>query len=166
MKKIGNLPKEEVALQSLIGKTSFRIFVSKRKDRLIVETINPYAIYTYKTINDCCSESYIESIDHFSGSIIKKVEKIKISSKDGQRGDRFGIIDYWDHRIITKERSFVIRTKTAYNGYYGGSLELDTVFDGKWEMYLNLLMTDSVELSKYGVCNLFDQVEKYLFEEV
>lgn len=73
---------------------------------------------------DCCSESWVESLDTpglLIGGTVAAVEDIDMPVSEQETED--GLIQFYGCRITTTRGACVIDYRNESNGYYGGSLE-------------------------------------------
>lgn len=84
-------------------------------------------------VGDCCSETWIESIDNPSAlrGTIRACEEIPMPDL-GNVGtprhpdvDRFDVVDYYGLRVVTELGHCTVDFRNESNGWYGGWLELE-----------------------------------------
>lgn len=85
-------------------------------------------IFTFKAMEDCCSESWIEHFDEINepSKIIDFIEIdipptfIETDSKHNVSVDI--LVQYYFYKLITEKGEYLIEMRNSSNGYYGGYL--------------------------------------------
>lgn len=117
----------------LVGKTITRVEYfnfpddSPGNDYLIFYTKNE--TFYYNVLDECCSYSWIESIDNKECLIGEKVLRVvskfmsdeSLDSENPERAAR----KIYNIDLITRKGTCTIDLRNDSNGYYGGYLELD-----------------------------------------
>lgn len=84
---------------------------------------------TLVAVGDCCSLTWIESLDAPTALLgtVLDVEEIPmpdLGNIDGTRHQGVEVVDYYGLKITTDKGRCVIDYRNDSNGYYGGHLEL------------------------------------------
>ena len=84
---------------------------------------------TLKTYGDCCSYTWIESLDAPDALLgtVRSVEDIdmpNLGNIDGSKHTDVDQVAYYGLKIVTERGVCVIDYRNDSNGYYGGSLGL------------------------------------------
>ena len=115
---------------ALIGKTITGFTLDGMGNRLILElTASPPVIL--ETYGDCCSFTWIESIDApdaLKGTVqdVEEIDMPNLGNIDGQRHQGVDQVSYYGLKITTNKGRCVIDYRNDSNGYYGGSLEVQS----------------------------------------
>jgi hypothetical protein len=126
-------------LELLAGKTIERVYIGEGDTVLAFQLVGGERAAFY-TDGDCCSESWIESVENVSSLIGGKV----VGAREIEMGD---VSDTYDADDPPPQESvqaysvevdvegrppFKLEFRNASNGYYGGSLEPLDVSKVKW----------------------------------
>lgn len=87
--------------------------------------------YVYTAYSDCCSESWIESTDpmvELFGATVNRIEQSETQSADGTRQE-YDKVDFVT--LVTDKGHWKLEFRNSSNGYYGGSMELISLPEGK-----------------------------------
>ena len=113
---------------ALMGKTIVAFDLDIEGERLILqlEDAPPVKLATY---GDCCSHTWIESIDApaaLLGTVqdVEDIEMPDLGNIDGTRYQDVEVVRYYGLKITTNKGHVVIDYRNDSNGYYGGSLGL------------------------------------------
>lgn len=83
----------------------------------------------FKAYGDCCSNSYIESLDNpeiFKDAIFLSVESVEGETKDVSNDDYGGDVHKWTfYKFKTSKGMCTLSFRNESNGYYNGRLELE-----------------------------------------
>ena len=87
---------------------------------------------TLVAVGDCCSHTWIESMDNpecLVGGVVNSVENIDMPNLGDVPGKRIKeqfveSVEYYGLRITTDKGICVLDYRNDSNGYYGGSLEV------------------------------------------
>lgn len=109
-------------MNRLIGKTIFSISVGPEKE-WIEFIITDGEKFHYDAFGDCCSSSWIESIEDIDNLIGETV--ISVDAKHIRRGEEgtYECLEVMNYDINTSKGACTIDFRNASNGYYGGYLE-------------------------------------------
>ena len=115
-------------LEALKGKTITAYELEKSGD-YIVFTMNDGSMVRLNAYGDCCSTTWIESLDAPDALLgtVKDVREIDMPDRgniDGKRHKDVHIVQYYGIKITTNKGRCVIDYRNDSNGYYGGSLEV------------------------------------------
>lgn len=107
----------------LIGKTITAVHLASDKKalRFDVEGSDPIVV---RADGDCCSSTWIESLDTpelLVGGTVVAIEDLSMPVGDDD-GDDEGVIAYYGCKITTTKGACVIDYRNESNGYYGGNL--------------------------------------------
>jgi hypothetical protein len=110
---------------SLIGKKIYSVFINATEN-VIYFDCGPDMFIGYTALGDCCSESWIADIFHFSNLCEKvlAVEEIPLDSYNVE--DNRGRQEYdqvYGYRFITEQGQAILSFRNSSNGFYGGWLE-------------------------------------------
>ena len=108
-------------MNPLIGRTITRVMITSDKKalRFHVDGAEPVVV---KVDGDCCSDTWIESLDA-PENLFGTVLSIKdIEMPDLGTPEEYECIAYYGCRIVTDKGVCVIDYRNSSNGYYGGNL--------------------------------------------
>jgi hypothetical protein len=106
----------------LIGKTITAVFLASDKKAIRFDVAGDEPVIA-KADGDCCSDTWIESLDTPSlliGGVVVSVEDLEMPDL-GQSGE-FDVLAYYGCKIATTKGACVIDYRNSSNGYYGGNL--------------------------------------------
>lgn len=78
---------------------------------------------TFEAVGDCCSQSYVESLDNpeiFQDSIFESVESVEGEVKEK---DDFDVHKWTFYKFKTSKGMCTLSFRNESNGYYDGGLE-------------------------------------------
>jgi hypothetical protein len=104
---------------ALVGKTLTKVELAADK-KAIRFTVDGEEVVA-KCEGDCCSETWIESVEMPAGGLPAKVleaANLELPSQDND-GD---LTQFYGLKLITDKGDFVLDYRNQSNGYYGGSL--------------------------------------------
>ncbi len=105
----------------LVGKTINEILIADDKMALLFKCAD--GDHLVKVDADCCSDSWIESIEKpalgFPCNVLN-VENLELS--DGEENEDFEVTSFYGCKITTDKGDLVIDYRNSSNGYYGGNL--------------------------------------------
>src|ERR1700735_534686 len=105
----------------LIGRTITEVVVAPDKES--VEFVTPDERYYFEAYGDCCSDSWIESIEWLDNLIGEEViscdEHCIREEADSSKND---YVKFYNIEIITKKGLCAIDFRNKSNGYYDGDL--------------------------------------------
>lgn len=115
----------------MVGKTIKQVAISKDKSE-ITFTFAEGEPLTLEAYGDCCSHTYIESIDVPDNllGVVRRVENVDMPEPRLEKDD-FDVTDFYGLRIVTDKGHAIIDYRNDNNGYYGGSLIIKGCSD--WE---------------------------------
>lgn len=110
-------------MNPLIGKKVTAVYLAEDNMaiRLDVDGGPPIVARTY---GDCCSETWIESLDNVDaliGGTVQSVENIELPEQEAKTED-YDVIQFYGCRIVTDRGHCTIDYRNRSNGYYGGDL--------------------------------------------
>lgn len=111
---------------ALLGKTIQSFELAQDGDH-IVFAMKDGSRVKLETCGDCCSTTWIESIDAPDALIgtVQQVEQIAmpdLGDIDGTRHTGVDSVSYYGLKIVTEKGIAVLDYRNDSNGYYGGSL--------------------------------------------
>ncbi len=114
----------------LVGQTITGYELVQGGERITFHLLNSAPVTLY-AVGDCCSQSWIESIDLPSNLLGKVVSVEDLFMPDlGDIGtlthELVDVVQYYGMKITTNRGSAVIDYRNDSNGHYGGSLEVWT----------------------------------------
>ena len=112
--------------EALIGKTITSYDIEESGD-YIRFTMKDGSTVRLNTYADCCSHTWIESLDAPDALLgrVQDVEEIDmphLGNIDGERHKDVDQVQYYGLKITTNKGRCVIDYRNDSNGYYGGSL--------------------------------------------
>jgi len=107
-------------LKELIGVTIYK--VTKNRDQIILDT--DAGQFSLEAYGDCCSTTWIESIDNEDALIGTVQEACNIPMPDLGTPEECECREYYGLKIVTNKGRAVIDYRNDSNGYYGGSLDI------------------------------------------
>lgn len=111
----------------LIGKVIKGIKIDPEGQSLEMEFTDE-TVALFDVEGDCCSHSWIESIDNeeLRGAItnVQNIEMPDLGDIDGKRYQGVDHVRYYGLKITTDQGHCVIDYRNDSNGYYGGSIRL------------------------------------------
>ena len=114
--------------RKLVGKTIVGYSLDDAGERLvlILQDAKPVTLETY---GDCCSQTWIESLDAPEAllGVVTDVEDIAMPDLGNIDGTRHTVVEevaYYGLKITTDKGRCVIDYRNDSNGYYGGLLQL------------------------------------------
>jgi len=116
----------ETVEEKLVGKVLTGFTISDDRTEITFSTKGEPVILT--VYGDCCSFSWIESVDNpkaLKGKVLS-VEQIKMPNLGdipGKYRERVERVAYYGLKIITEKGHCVIGYRNDSNGYYGGWIE-------------------------------------------
>lgn len=84
-------------------------------------------IIRYRSVGDCCSESWVENIDDLENMIDSEILSVEALDVTEEKDDRQGSLTKYDYLIKTAKGDARLEFRNTSNGYYGGWLELKSV---------------------------------------
>ena len=107
--------------KGMVGKTITSIVLSNEKDELVLQ-FSDGSDMTLQAYGDCCSSTWIESIDAPDNLLgtVQSVEDIDMPDL-GNQPDH-DVMSYYGLKIVTDRGHAVIDYRNDSNGYYGGDL--------------------------------------------
>jgi len=107
--------------KKLIGKNIEKIKIADDKESFSIQ-FSDGTIAKFNAEGDCCSYSFIESIDNdeLRGEIVS-IEDIELDCE----GADDPYTSYYGLKIITNKGHCVVDYRNENNGYYGGYIELE-----------------------------------------
>ena len=119
-------------MNALIGKTITRVWLAEDSQALKFDVAEGDSVKVLVDA-DCCSETWIESLDTpelLIGGKVIAVEDLEMPDLGDIEGRE--VIAYYGCKIVTDKGSCVIDYRNDSNGYYGGNLSWpeDTYFYG------------------------------------
>lgn len=111
-------------INPLVGKVIVGVHVAtdKKAIRFDVEGGDPIVA---KADGDCCSTTWIESLDTPSlliGGTVTAVEDLDLPESVDERDDDDGVTRHYGCKVTTTKGACVIDYRNSSNGYYGGNL--------------------------------------------
>lgn len=83
------------------------------------------ADFVFDAVGDCCSETFIDSVEGPSTGLIDSVES---GGECECQEDKYGETKYYRSHLCIQGKGFLdIDYRNESNGYYGGSLELRNI---------------------------------------
>jgi hypothetical protein len=106
----------------LVGKTIKEVFLAS--DSKAMKFVTDEGDIIAKADGDCCSDSWVESVDDPTVLIDATVLEVEDTSMPdlGSPGEYDGVIAYYGCKITTTKGRAVIDYRNSSNGYYGGNL--------------------------------------------
>ena len=120
---------ESPIYKALVGKTIIDYVISKDRGS-ITFTLQDAEPVILDAFGDCCSSTWIESIDMdaaLKGGVVGTVEDINMPNLGDIATEHCEYPDsiaYYGLKIITNKGHSIIDYRNNSNGYYGGSLEV------------------------------------------
>ena len=120
--------KQRTISEALLGRTitAVHLYPDGKQIKFILQD-RPAVIL--EAVGDCCSESWIESLDNPSALTgkVSSVEDIPMPDLGNISGNRhvvneYGEVKYYGLKIVTDKGHCVIDYRNDSNGYYGGEL--------------------------------------------
>lgn len=114
--------------RALIGKVIIDVTLEKSNE-FIVFTLEDKSIVKLQASGDCCSYTWIESLDA-PKALLGKVQAVEdilmpdLGNIDGEHHKDVNQVNYYGLKITTNKGVCVIDYRNDSNGYYGGSLDL------------------------------------------
>lgn len=124
-------------LQELIGKKVERVFMSSDNLKFITDKGN----LLYSVEGDCCSHSYFFDFygvkNLLKNGVITDVKEVALHpnlDKDNEKAYESGLLKIYGFQITTESPEFgevtsVVSFRNDSNGYYGGSMSLESDVD-------------------------------------
>ena len=114
--------------KALLGKTITAVALADNGQDMVVQFTEGPPV-TLETYGDCCSCTWIESLDAPDALLgtVQEVEEMDmpdLGNIDGQRHTDVQEVKYYGLKITTEKGRCVIDYRNDSNGYYGGSLEV------------------------------------------
>lgn len=95
-------------------------------DKITIEVHTKEKIFIYRTYGDCCSHSWIEHMDDVPENFtIQNISEKEVSTSD-HKGEYEDFLIQYFYEIETDKGSFTIEMRNESNGYYGGSINLES----------------------------------------
>lgn len=104
----------------LVGKTLSDVELASDK-KAIRFTVDGEQIVA-KCDADCCSETWIESVELPAGGLPAKILDIGNLNLPEDKEEDYETIKYYGLKLITDKGDFVLDYRNSSNGYYGGNL--------------------------------------------
>lgn len=104
----------------LVGKTLTAIKVAADKMAILFQTTDGDIVVNVDA--DCCSHSWVESIELPARGFPALVSEAKDIPLNGDLDDCGGELSFYGFKIVTKNGDIIIDYRNESNGYYGGSL--------------------------------------------
>lgn len=122
-----------MSLQSLVGKTISKIYVSEDKDYIAFESKESGELHCFVTQGECCSDSWISDVFSDKGAFPMKVLSVREHVyKEEKDEDDEGLIKTYMIDLVGEDgEKITVFFKNSSNGYYGGTIEKydDGLFD-------------------------------------
>lgn len=107
-------------VNKLIGQTVIKMQIADDKKALLFITENNEHLIA-RTDGDCCSDSWVESVELPALGFPFKIVAIESLELPGSHEDEDGdCIEVYGAKVITDKGDMVIDYRNASNGYYGG----------------------------------------------
>lgn len=108
--------------ESLEGKKILSVSINPSKDLLQFETNE--GIYCFRTVGDCCSESWIEHVNNLKALINQTIEDIdEIHKEDEEDSYCDEYIRIYIYQFLTPLGIVEFEMRNKSNGFYGGFIE-------------------------------------------
>lgn len=124
-----------MSLQSLVGKTISKIYVSEDKDYIAFESKESEELHCFVAQGECCSESWISGVFSDKGSFPFPMKVLSVREhvyKEEKGEDDEGLIKTYMIDLVGDDgEKITVFFKNSSNGYYGGTIEKyeDGLFD-------------------------------------
>ena len=111
--------------KALVGKTIKSFTLAEDGDHITFHCDE--GDITLGTEGDCCSQTWIESIDtpkNLKGKVLsaEEIEVPDLGNVDGKRHTGVDQVSYYGLKVVTSKGHSVIDYRNDSNGYYGGNL--------------------------------------------
>lgn len=107
----------------LVGKTINEIKIAEDKKALLFITTE--GEFVVKVDGDCCSDSWVESVERpalgFPVKVLKAFD-LEMPEEEDQENDDGEVITFYGFKMETTKGDIVIDYRNSSNGYYGGNL--------------------------------------------
>jgi hypothetical protein len=108
-------------MDEVIGRTITAIHLNEDNTLLRFDTDQGPLFWSAE--GDCCSESWIEEINHVESLIGNTVEAVKEMDQAEAEGTRQDWDVIYGYQLTTRGGHSLIAFRNSSNGYYGGSLD-------------------------------------------
>ena len=122
---------DQAMVDQLIGKTIVKYELSGDSTKLFL-TFDTGEIATLETYADCCSWTWIESIDtpEYLLGTIQTIEDLSMPDRGDTPTSKRGEVDwvrYYGLQITTNKGTAVLDYRNDSNGYYSGDIDLKEI---------------------------------------
>ena len=128
-------------MNALVGKKVVAVHLAEDKTKLRFDIEGDKPMFAFVDA-DCCSETYIESVETPENliGVVLQVEDIDMPDL-GLPATRQEVVSYYGCKIHTEKGSCLVDYRNESNGYYGGSLvwpgdygyERKQTVENKWQ---------------------------------
>lgn len=104
------------------GKTLEKLMIADDQKALLFKCVD--GVFIAKADGDCCTESWIESVEMPALGLPAKILSIKSLDLPGSvdNSDDYEVLDVFGYCISTDKGDIVIDFRCSHNGFYGGNM--------------------------------------------
>jgi hypothetical protein len=114
--------------ETLAGLVLRSVSLDKGRDELRIET-DTGRVIVFTVSGECCSRSWIEHLESpgdIVGATVLDVIEASGDTRPGEDLTQFDVLQVYETRIRTDRGDIVLEYRNDSNGYYGGSLDLQS----------------------------------------